>query len=56
MAKRFQYCMTIGYTNANGQSDVRLLTPEEQAQRASTPYPYSGPDCNAGNMPLVHYQ
>jgi hypothetical protein len=56
MAKRFQYCMTTGYTNADGQADVRLLTPEEQAQRTTTPYPYAGPDCTAGNLPEVHYQ
>lgn len=56
MTTRFAYCMTTGYTDATGQTDIRLLTPAEQQQRAAQPYPYAGPDCNAGNMPVVHYQ
>jgi len=53
MTQRFMFCMTNGYTTPDGRPGTRLLTPEEQAERASQPYPYAGPDCNAGNMPQV---
>lgn len=57
MMRRFEYCMTTNYINANGVNDTRLRTPEEQLELLSHPdYPYAGPDCDDGNMPVVYYE